>query len=130
MSLAREHGRQAITQDRFHCRQQPHLVVDHDVMARRMLTLNRFKHLLLVNVDQHAATDRIPQARTLNLARLEYHVTVGEDHRRAEPAEVGNDLKRTRIKSLGEGVVDKKARHQEQPLIGGHAVFGVSPVAL
>ena len=87
MTLAREHRRQTIAKDRFHCRQQPHFIVDHDVVARRMLALNLFEHLLLVNVDQHAAFHRIPQARTLNLAGLEHHVTVGENHRRAEPAD-------------------------------------------
>jgi hypothetical protein len=42
---------------------------DHDVVGRRIQTLNLVEHLFLVNVDQHSPADRAPHARTLHLAR-------------------------------------------------------------
>jgi len=130
MALARKHRRQTTAQNPFHRRPQPQLVVDHDVMARWMLALNLIEHLLLVHVDQHAPTHRFPQAGTLDLARLKHHVAVGQDHRRTHAAKVGNDLERTRIQALGEGVVDQEARRQEQLFAVAADMFGIGAVAL
>ena len=42
VALAGKHRRQAVAEDGFHRCQQPLLVIDHDVLAHRMVPLNRF----------------------------------------------------------------------------------------
>src|SRR3546814_596624 len=77
--LAHEDGGQAVAQHALHGGQQLRLVVDHHVVARGIAPLDRVEHVLLVQVDQHPAPHRLPQARALHLARLEHHVR-SEEH--------------------------------------------------
>ena len=45
------------------------LVIDHHVVRRWMQLFYRLQHVLLADVDQHPAVDRIPKARLLDLGR-------------------------------------------------------------
>ena len=63
----------------FDCGQNSRHVVDQDVMAGRIALLDVIELLLFVDVDQHAALDRLKDAGALDLARLEDDVAVGQD---------------------------------------------------
>ncbi len=101
--------------------QYPQLVVDHDVVPRRVALLDGLEHLLLVHVDQDATVDRIPDAGSLDLARLEHHIAVRQDHRLAHALKMSQDLQCIRVQTFGEGVIDEEARHAQQ--LGDIQVF-------
>ena len=130
VALARKDGDEALAPDRLHRREDALLVVDHHVAARRKVAGDDVEHLFLVDEDQDAVVDRGAQARALDLARLEDDVAVGQDHRRAEPAEARDDVERARIEPLGERIVDEEARHRQQPVRGRAARLDVGAVAL
>ena len=92
MSLARKHGGQPLAHDILHRLQDAQLVVDHDVMLRRVMFDHGVQHLFLVDINKHAAFDGIPKAGTLHLARLEHDVAVRQHHGRAETAQVRDDV--------------------------------------
>ena len=48
VALTREHRRQTVPENRFHGGQQARFVVDHEIVARRMVALNRIEPLLFV----------------------------------------------------------------------------------
>ena len=108
MSLARKHSREPFPPELFHRRKNTRLVVDHDVMARRVVPLNVGQHLLLVDVDENPAFDRIPQARSFHFARLEDHVSIGQDGRFPKGAGVFEGVERTRVQPVGKRIVHKK----------------------
>jgi hypothetical protein len=56
--------------------------------------------------------------------------TIGEDDRRSEPAEMGDELESARVEAIGERVVDQEARQRQQPVRGGSAPFHFGAVAL
>src|ERR1700691_183275 len=117
MALAHEYRRELGSQRGLHRRQQIRLIVDHDVMRGRVAALHMIEHALLVHVDHHAALDRIPDAGALDLARLEYHVAVREDHRRPQGAQVRDRRECRFIDEPGEGVLQQKIRHLQQPRV-------------
>ncbi len=86
-------------------------------MPRGIALLNRLQHLLLVNIDEHPARHGIPDAGVLNLARLEHHITVGEDYGLAHGLQMRQHLQRLGIETLGEWIVDQEAGHAQQPLL-------------
>jgi hypothetical protein len=106
------------------------LVVDHHVVRGGVALLDGVEHLLLVHVDQHAALGGVPQARALHLARLEHHVAVGQDHRGPVAAQVLQGFQCAGVEPVGEGVVDEKARHQQQPRVAHAAAAFLGAVAL
>ena len=81
MSLTREDGRQPVTPDPLHRCKNAQLVVYNNIMPGRVVALNVIQHLLLVHIDENAAFDHIPQARSLHFTRLEDHVSIGQDDR-------------------------------------------------
>lgn len=109
--LTREDGRQAMLHDPLHGRENAQFVVDHHVMPRRIVALHGVEHLLLVDVDQHAAGNSSPKARALNLARLKDHVAIGQDHSAPEGVQALDDIKGVRIEALRERIVDEEGRH-------------------
>ena len=70
--------------------------------------------MLLVDVDEHAAAERVPQAGAADLAGLEDRVAVGEHDRRAGRGRVGDGLHRTGVEAVGEGVLEQELRELEQ----------------
>jgi hypothetical protein len=72
------------------------------------------EHAFLVQVDQHATVDRIPDSGALNLARLKYDIAVGEDDRLAHGLQVCDRRERVRKDSVGERVLQEELRHVEQ----------------
>src|SRR5437016_14197406 len=100
VALAREDGRQPIAPPLLDGGQYPNLVVHEHVVRRRMAALDVVELLLLVDVDEHAALDRLEQTRAMHLERLEDHVAVREDDGRAEGADVLE-----RVERAGEGAV-------------------------
>src|SRR5438128_12691484 len=66
--------------------QDPWLVVDENVVLRRIASLDVIQRLFLVDVDQHVAVHGLPAAGPLDLAGLEDPRTVRKDHRRTPRA--------------------------------------------
>ena len=64
--------------------QDTELVVHQHVVLRGEAGRHVVQLPLLVDVDQDPVLDRGAQSRALDLAGLEHHVAVGEDHSRAE----------------------------------------------
>src|SRR5882724_9552808 len=94
--------------------QDPRLVVHQDVVLRRIASLDVVQRRFLVDIDQHVAVHGLPDAGAFDLARLEDHVAVGEDDRRAPRAEPFQDVERSRIEAIGERVVDQVRRHRHE----------------
>ena len=63
-----------------------------------------------MDVYEHATFDCLEDPRAFDLARLEHDVAVGEDHRRTEHVELGNDVECPRVEPVGERVVDEPRR--------------------
>lgn len=86
MPLARKNRRELRAPGLLHGREDPQLVIHHHVVPGGMATLDGLEHLLLVQIDEHPAFDRIPDPRTLYLARLNTtspseRITVGPQRR-------------------------------------------------
>ncbi len=86
VTLARKHRREPLPQDLLHRCKDAQLVIHHHVVRRRIAPLDIGQRLLLMDVHQYSALDRVPYSRALNLARLEDHVAIGQDHGRAPPS--------------------------------------------
>src|SRR5271166_1068821 len=114
MSLPRKDGRHLVAPDGLHRGQNAQLVVDQHVATGGIEPLDRVKLLLLVNEDENLAVERAPQTRSLDLARLEDGVAVGQDHDAAPLAHVADRLQRAGIEPLGERIVDQPVRQPEQ----------------
>jgi hypothetical protein len=80
VALARKHRRHALAPLRLHHIENAQLVVDQYIMRRRIEPFDVGKLVLLVNVDRHPVMERLPEARALDLARLEPGVSVRQDH--------------------------------------------------
>jgi hypothetical protein len=130
MALAREHGGHAVAPGGLERAQDARLVVDDRVVARREQAPDVVEHRLLVDVDQHAAVDRVPQPRALDLAWLEDDVAVGQDHRRPDARQLRERVERAGEDALAERVVDQEARHLQQRMRLDAAPRHVLPVQL
>ena len=108
--LPHEHGGQASVPGLLHRRQDPELVVDHDVAPCRIPAFDVVQHLFLVDVDQHLALDRRPQPRPLDLARLKDDVAVGEERGPPAPPERAQRVQRAGIDPAREGIVQEEQR--------------------
>ena len=67
VALARKDGDEARAEDLLHRRQDALLVVDHRVAARRIAALHVVEHPLLVDEDQDASLDRVPEPERCTL---------------------------------------------------------------
>src|SRR5436309_4162253 len=94
--------------------QDAQLVVDEHVAVGGVARLYVVELVLLVDVDQHLAVYRVADARTLDLERLEHHVTVAQDHRLAVVAQVGDRLERAWVDAFLERILNEEARDLEQ----------------
>jgi hypothetical protein len=112
--LAREDRRQPLAPVLLDGGQDPDLVVHEHVVGRRMAALDVVELLLLVDVDEHAALDRLEQARSIHLERLEDHVAVREDDGRAERAGVLERIERAGEEAVRERVVHEIGGDREQ----------------
>src|SRR6516162_4098247 len=117
MALAGEHRGEPLTPDLLHRREDAQLVIDHHVVPGWVTLLDRGEHPLLVQVDEHPPLHRIPQSRALYLARLEYDVAIGQDHRWPEGAAVREHCQRARIEAIDEGIIEEKKRNTQQLLV-------------
>src|SRR5215470_11738398 len=70
--------------------------------------------LLLVDVDEHSPLDRLEQTGALHLERLEDDIAVGQDHRRAESADVLERIERAREEPVRERIIDEVGRDRKQ----------------
>ena len=112
--LLGEQGRHAAAPDVFDRGENPRLVVDQHVMVCRVAAFDVVELLFLVDVDQHVAVDRVPDARLLGFAGLEDDVAVGEDHRRGVGLEAFEDFQGAGVEDFGERVVDQPEREGQQ----------------
>ena len=103
LALSDEHGGQAMAPRCLHRGQDAHLVVHQDVVLGRVAPLDVCQSEFLVDVNEHLPLDRFKDAGAFDLARLEDHIAIGEDDRRAPVAEALQDVKRTGIEPVGEG---------------------------
>ena len=113
MALAREDGRQTLAPDFLKGGENADLVVDEDIVPGRVAQLDVLELLLLVDVDQHAAVDSVVQPGALDLARLEHHVAVAEDHGRPPCGQPLDDVERAWIEAVRERVVQQERREHE-----------------
>ena len=117
MTLLGKHGDHPVAPDFLHRRQDAKLVVDQHVALRRIEALDVVELLLLVDVDEDLAVERLPQAGPLDLARLENGVAVRQHHRPAPLPNVPDGVQRPGVKPVGERIVDQPARHQQETRI-------------
>jgi hypothetical protein len=114
MSLANEDGRQLVAKDRFHRGQKSGLVVDHNIVCRRIALLHMVEYFLLVHVDQNAPLDRGPYSGVLNLARLEHDVAVRQHDRRSQGAQVCYRFHGAWKQPAGEWIFEQELGHLQQ----------------
>src|SRR5262249_21156440 len=88
----------------LHRSQNPGLVVHHHVAFRGKSLRDAVEGLFLVDEDEDPSFHRVPEARALDLAGLEYHVPIRKDHRAAEAAEVIDHLEGIGVEAIGEGI--------------------------
>src|SRR4030095_7306633 len=112
LPLAWEDRGDPVTPDILDRVQDPRLVVHENVMARGIALLDIIQRLLLVDVDQHVALHRLGDPGPLDLAGLEDNVAVRQDHGGAPGAEPLQDVERSRVEAIGEGIVDEERRHR------------------
>src|SRR5581483_2608133 len=108
----------------LHRRQHADLVVDEHVVLGGIASLDVVELQLLVDVDQHAAFDRVEETRALDLPRLEHDVAVRKDDRRPEAVQALEHVERLRIEPVRKRIVDQERRHGEEVWIAriGRAV--------
>ena len=114
MTLARKHRGDACAPRLLDRAQDAQFVIDDHVVRRRIAPLDGIEHPFLVQVDEHAPADRVPQPGALHLARLKYHIPVRENDRNARAATTRQRCQRTRIQALRERVIDQEERDQQQ----------------
>jgi len=119
VALAHEHRRHSIRPDMLDRRQQPQLVVDHDVVLRRVPPLHIREHVFLVDVNQDRAIDSAPDPGLRDLSRLKDGVTVRQDGDSPARAEPGDGLECAGIEAVFERVVDQEQRHLHQARLVG-----------
>ena len=66
-------------------------------MMRGVTPLHIVQHLLLVDVDQYAALNGIPQSRALYSTRLKANIAVEQDDRRTPLPKMSDGFQRTRV---------------------------------
>src|SRR5207247_10713655 len=86
-------------------RQGAELGAREDVVSRRMTALDVVELLLLVDVDEQPALDRLEEARSIHLEGREDDVAVGEDDGRAEGARVLERVERAGEEPVREWIV-------------------------
>ena len=89
------------------------LVVDDHVVLGRVVALDVVEFVLLVDVDENVTLDRSPRPRSVDLARLENHVSVGENHCLCELVQAIG-VERAGIEAFRERILDEIARGLEQ----------------
>ena len=114
MPLAYEHRRQACSQGFLHGREQVRFVVDHDIVVRRLATLDVIEAALLVQVDEHLAGDRVPDPRALDLAWLENDIAVRQHDRSTHGCQMSDGLAREREQQRIEWVLEQEIGHPQQ----------------
>ena len=114
VTLLDEHGRHPLAPLLLDGVEDAELVVDEDVVVGRVPALDVAEHALLVDVDQDAAAERVPQARAADLAGLEDRVAVGQHDGRPRAGGVGDGLHRTGVEAIGEGVLEEEFRELEE----------------
>ena len=112
--MAHEDGRDARAPDLLDCREEPDLVVDQHVASGRIAPLDVLELLLFVDVDEHVASERRPEAGPPDLVRLEDDVAVREEHRPAPFVQAFDKLECAVVQPRRERVLDQPLRHAEQ----------------
>src|SRR5438128_1628187 len=126
LTLARKDRRDALAPRFLDCGQDSRFVVYQYIVLRRIAARDVIQLFFLVDVDQHVALHGLPDAGPLDLARLEHHVAVREDDRRAPRAELFEDVERPGVETIGKRVIDEIRRHRHEV----HVVGVLGPVAL
>ncbi len=113
MTLTREHRGHASSPNCFHRREDPQLVVNHQIVVGGIALLHVVQLALLVDVNEDLPIHRLLQARALDLARLKHRIPVGEDHRWTPAGKAFQHVQRARKEAIGEGIVDQKRRDRQ-----------------
>ena len=83
-------------------------------MVGRIAPLDVVELLLLVDVDQNVAGNRVEKPGAVDLARLKHDVAVRQNHRGAQAARVLDHVQRVGEEPVRERVVDEERGHREQ----------------
>jgi len=114
LALTRQYRSHPIAPDLLDRRQDPRLVVDQDIMVRRIALFHILELLLLMDVDQHMAVDRFRNSGALDLTRLKDDIPIGQNGGRPPAAEALEGIERLRVQPVGEGIIDQVGRHRQQ----------------
>ena len=107
VALLRKDGRDAVAPGGLDRGQDTRLVVDQRVMGGGIAARDVLKLFLLVDVDQHMAVERLPQAGAQDLARLKDGVAVRENDGQSPFAGMAHRVERMRIEAIGERIVQE-----------------------
>ncbi len=118
-ALSREHGGHAIAPSLLDRAQYARLVIDHDVMLRRIPLLDIIQCSLFVDIDKHVTLNRLGNAGAFDLSRLKDHISVGKNHGFSPRAKSLQHIERSRVETIGEGVVHQVRRHRQQMNVSG-----------
>ena len=92
-------------------------VLHQHVMFGRETLGDIVELLFFVQIDKDLTSDRLKQAGTVDLARLEDHITVGEDGRRPPLLDVFDDLQRAGKEAVNKWIVEQEAGNGEDARI-------------
>src|SRR5581483_8942496 len=88
MTLTRKYSRHAPAPYTLYCCQYAQLIIYQHIVYSRITALDILKLTLLMYINQNILVSRLLQTRSLNLARLEDHITIREDNRWSPLSEV------------------------------------------
>src|ERR1700730_13757279 len=114
LPLPRQHCGHPVAPNFLYLSQNSRLVVHQNVAARGVALLDISQLLLLVDVYQHVSLDGLEDAGALDLARLEDDIPIGKDHRPRPASEALENIERSRVEPIGEGVIHQIRRHRQQ----------------
>ena len=81
MTLFGKYSGNSFAPDFLHRGENTQLVVDQDIVIRGIEAFDVIELLLFVDVDKDTAVERLPEAASLHLARLEHGIAVRENNR-------------------------------------------------
>ena len=114
MTLPRENRRHLAAPGLLDRCKNSEFVIHQHIVISWISTLHILERFLLVNIDQHVPFDGFKNTGALNLARLKYHVAVGQNDRPAPLPESFQHVERSGIKAVGERVIDEEVGRRDQ----------------
>src|SRR5579863_3161630 len=116
-ALLHKDRRQTVSQHIFGIMKDIWLVVNHDIMIRRVKRQNFVQVLLFVNIDQYAPLVRICKIAMEDFLRLEKTITIGDNDSQSKRAQISQRLKGMWVKCLEERIVVEDGLYMSKRLL-------------